>query len=96
MDDIDTCTKKMSIVITDVRMPVHNGFDIAMRARAVNPHVPIVFVTAFEINRSEFKKVFPSIQGINFLQKPFRLNTMLEMVKNLTSEARYRAFGDRS
>jgi DNA-binding NtrC family response regulator len=81
LEDIDECNKKMSIVITDIRMPGHTGFEIARKARAVHPDVPIVFMTSFEILPSEFEKVFRSLKGVDFLQKPFHLSTLIETVR---------------
>jgi DNA-binding NtrC family response regulator len=81
MEDFDECNKKMSIVITDIRMPGHSGFDIARKARAVNPNIPIVFMTAFEIMPDELKTVFPSLQGVDTLQKPFSIVKLLDMVR---------------
>jgi two-component system response regulator FlrC len=69
------------MLITDVRMPGYSGFDIARRSRAVVPDLPVVFMTAFEINQTEFEKMFPSLKVEDFLQKPFRMNRLLRIVE---------------
>ncbi len=69
------------MLITDVRMPGYSGFDIARRARAVVPDVPDIFMTAFEINQGEFEKMFPSLKVEEFLQKPFLMNRLLQVVR---------------
>lgn len=82
LEDMEKCKEKVSMVITDIRMPEYSGFDIARRARAIVPSVPIVFMTAFEINDSEFKKVFPSLGGdVQFLEKPFHIEKLLSVVQ---------------
>ncbi|HKU48523.1 MAG TPA: response regulator [Nitrososphaera sp.] len=81
MEDMEECNKKMSVVITDIRMPGYNGFEIARKAREVNPSVPIVFMTAFEIIPSEFQKLFPSLQGVDMLKKPFHMTDLLAIVR---------------
>jgi len=79
---MEKCKEKVGMVITDIRMPEYSGFDIARRARTIVPSVPIVFMTAFEINDSEFKKVFPSLGGdVQFLEKPFRIEKLLSVVQ---------------
>jgi DNA-binding response OmpR family regulator len=75
------CGKKMSLIITDIRMPGHNGFDIAREARKLKADIPVVFMTSFEILPSEFGRLFPSLTGITLLKKPFPLKTLVETVK---------------
>ena len=42
------------LVLTDIRMPKINGFELYRRIKESNPHMKIVFITAFEINKDEF------------------------------------------
>jgi FixJ family two-component response regulator len=81
LEDMALCNKKISMILTDIRMPGHNGFEIAREARAIVPDVPIVFLTGFEISRFEFQSMFPSLKGVNFLQKPFHKDKLLDTVK---------------
>ena len=81
------CKEKMSIVITDVRMPGYSGFEVARLVRTIKPDVPIVLITAFEINSNEFEKVFPSLEINQFLQKPFHIKQLLEVVENILDGA---------
>jgi DNA-binding NtrC family response regulator len=77
--------KKVHMIITDIRMPEVNGFEIARRVRDINPDIPVVFMTAFEINSSEFHQVFPSLQVKEFLQKPFQIQKLIDTVKKYES-----------
>jgi len=82
LNDIEQkCKTDVSLLITDIRMPELSGFEVARKFRAMNPGVPIIFITAFEIGISEFNKVFPSLQVNDILQKPFHLKDLLEVVK---------------
>src|SRR5215210_6779679 len=49
------------LILTDIRMPKMNGFELYRRIKEKNPAVKIAFITAFEINKEEFNKVLPSI-----------------------------------
>lgn len=74
------CRKQVSMLITDLRMPGHSGFEIARRTRAIQPDVPVVFITAFEINPSEFEKIFPSLKANEFIQKPFHIEELVQVL----------------
>ncbi|HSB34192.1 MAG TPA: response regulator, partial [Nitrospirota bacterium] len=38
---------KPDLILTDLRMPVKNGFDILTESRDVVPYVPVILVTAY-------------------------------------------------
>jgi FixJ family two-component response regulator len=69
------------MLITDMRMPGHSAFEIARRTRSIVPDVPVIFMTAFEINHAEFGMIFPSLEINEFLQKPFHMKQLLQVVK---------------
>ena len=82
LEDIEMkCRKKVGMLITDIRMPVHSGFEVARRTRAIVPDVPVIFMTAFEINSLEFDRLFPSLQVNEFLQKPFHMQQLSEIAR---------------
>jgi CheY-like chemotaxis protein len=72
----------MSMLITDIRMPGYSGFELARQARRVNPDLPVVFMTAFEVNLIEFEKIFPSLKANDLLQKPFHIDKLVGLLKN--------------
>ena len=47
------------IVITDIRMQQMNGFEVARTVKKIRPDIKLAFITAFEMNKSEFEKVLP-------------------------------------
>lgn len=79
-DILVKCKEDVGIVITGIRMSGYNGFEIARKTRAMLPHVPIVFMTSFEMNPSEFEKVFPSLTNVTLLKKPFHIEKLLAIV----------------
>ena len=44
------------VIITDIRMPRMNGFELYRQLKEMNPSTKIAFITAFEINKDEFIK----------------------------------------
>lgn len=68
------------IVITDIRMPQMNGFEVARAVKEIRPDIKLAFITAFEINESEFEKVLPSTKVDAFITKPVKSATFVEMI----------------
>ncbi len=62
------------LVITDIRMPKMNGFELYRRIKEKNQSMKIAFITAFEINKEEFNKVMPSVNVIDFISKPLSIS----------------------
>jgi CheY-like chemotaxis protein len=82
IDDIaQKCRDQISMLITDMRMPGCSGFDVARKVRALKPDVPIILMTAFQINEIEFSQMFPSLKVDAFLQKPFTIKALLQAAK---------------
>ena len=62
------------LVISDIRMPVMNGLEMAERIRAVSPAIPIIITTAFE-ETSYFKKAIDL--GVDkYVTKPLNLDIL--------------------
>ncbi|HZD34511.1 MAG TPA: response regulator [Nitrososphaeraceae archaeon] len=64
------------LVVTDIRMPQMNGFELYRKIKERNPSMKIVFITAFEINKEEFNKVLPSIEVKDFIIKPISMTNL--------------------
>src|ERR671918_2886926 len=75
------------LVLTDIRMPRMNGFELYRKIKEKNPSMKIVFITAFEINKEEFTKVLPSIDVKDFIIKPISMtnlrNKLNEVLKGI-------------
>ena len=93
---------KFNICILDVMMPLKDGFTLAKEIRAIDEHVPIVFLTAKSMKED-------TLQGFNvgaddYIIKPFnmeellmRLKAILKRSKNdaiTTSEQKEFSFGN--
>ncbi len=75
------------LVLTDIRMPKMNGFDLYRSIREKNASIPIAFITAFEINEDEFSKVMPSIKVRDFIKKPIRIPDLVEKLNAILAAA---------
>jgi YesN/AraC family two-component response regulator len=71
------------LILTDIRMPKMNGFELYRRIKEKNPSMKIAFITAFEINREEFNKVLPSIDVKDFIIKPISMSHLIVKLKSI-------------
>lgn len=77
----DSGGDEYALVISDIRMPTMNGFEFARVVRDARPEIPIVFMTAFDINKSEFSRVFPSTSVVELITKPFSKTQLIGIVR---------------
>ena len=62
-----------SLVLSDLRMPVMNGFEFVSQVKKMNPKIKVLLMTAFEINAMEFTRVLPKPKIDGFIQKPISM-----------------------
>jgi two-component system response regulator ChvI len=70
------------MVITDIRMPQMNGFQVARSVKEIRSDIKLAFITAFDINRSEFEKVLPSTKVDAFITKPIKPAAFVKTISN--------------
>jgi DNA-binding NtrC family response regulator len=71
------------VVLTDVRMPEMNGFQLSRQIKSINPDVKIILMTGFEINFDEIKKVIPSVKIDGLIKKPISLEKFRTVIESL-------------
>ncbi|MFC1809223.1 response regulator, partial [Candidatus Omnitrophota bacterium] len=60
------------VIITDIKMPDLDGFDIFKRMQKKFPHVPVIIVTG----EGKLQKLF-ELEGVAaFISKPFKLEEL--------------------
>jgi two-component system cell cycle response regulator CpdR len=62
--------ERIALLITDVQMPIMDGFELANRAREKRPDMPIVLMSGKELGRP----------GFPVIRKPFSLPQLAEIV----------------
>ena len=78
--------KNYSLIVSDIRMPVMNGFEFVRKARKINPKVKILLMTAFEIDDREFARVLPKPKIDGLIQKPASSKQILDIVSNIIKD----------
>ena len=71
---------KYRLVISDLRMPGMNGFEFVKKIKELKPEVKVFFMTAFEIDDIEFKRLLPSVKIDEFIQKPCSVKSLIAAI----------------
>jgi len=78
--------KDYSLIISDIRMPVMNGFQFVSEARKINPKIKILLMTAFEINDKEFAQALPKPKIDGLIRKPATSKQILSIVSSVIKD----------
>ena len=84
LEDFKKNCKNYSLILSDIRMPGMNGYELIRKAKEIDKQVRVVLMSAFEIQDKEFHNVLPDIKIDAFLQKPFpiqQLNNVVEKIR---------------
>ncbi len=73
------------LVITDIHLPDFNGFELAMLIRKLDEMVPVIFITAIDIDE-ELEHYDLKKKRMAYLQKPITKEQLLETINKLINE----------
>jgi CheY-like chemotaxis protein len=68
----------IALVLTDLRMPVMDGRQLAAALARARPSLPIVFMSGFTAHLMDLRLISPNLA---FLAKPFRHDDLLATVR---------------
>jgi DNA-binding NtrC family response regulator len=77
--------EKHTIVISDIRMPGMNGYEFVRKVKEYDPKVKVILMSAFEIQQREFHNMLPDIKVDAFLQKPFSIQLLNDMILKMNT-----------
>jgi DNA-binding NtrC family response regulator len=75
--------KDYTMILSDIRMPGMNGYELIKKAKDIDKQVKIVLMSAFEINDREFHNLLPDVKVDAFLQKPFHIQQLNEVIEKI-------------
>jgi CheY-like chemotaxis protein len=81
----DEATDHVALVLTDLRMPVMDGRQLAAALARLRPSLPIVFMSGFTAQLMDLRLVSPHLA---FLAKPFRDADLLATVRGQLGQSR--------
>ena len=71
------------LAIIDIRMPKMNGFELYREMRRIDGKANVCFLTAFDIHREEFERMFPDVEVKAFLKKPITIDNLVARLNEL-------------
>ncbi len=74
-------TTCFDLIVTDMKLPQHDGFDVAEMAHKLSPKTPVIMITAFGDSVSRERAQNTNIS--RFIDKPFNMNEFTKLVSSL-------------
>jgi DNA-binding NtrC family response regulator len=85
LQHVEQGCKQCEVLVSDIRMPKMNGFELVKRIRQIKQDMKLIMMTAFEVNKKEFESIFPSTTIDNLITKPFPLSKLISMIQKMTA-----------
>jgi DNA-binding response OmpR family regulator len=76
-------TTSFSAVITDVKLPRINGFDVSSAVKAYSPAIPVIIISA--VDDTNARRLVTASNADKFLEKPFDLEEISRILDSLTT-----------
>lgn len=81
LDTFRSNHKNIHLILLDVMLPEINGFELFTEFKAINSHVPIIFLTAKNQNIDKIAGL--KLGADDYLTKPFDLEELLLRIQNV-------------
>ena len=87
LEEMGLFPTKYVLLLTDIRMAGIDGFELARRAKGINPKMHIMFMTRY-VTDEDISAEFSLIKTDDVIQKPFKIKETCELIKaRLMAEA---------
>ena len=78
--------EQVDLLMTDISLPDSiDGWEIARRARALRPELPVIYVTGYSPDPVQL------VAGARFFKKPYLPSAIIEVARNLIDAANRRS-----
>jgi DNA-binding NtrC family response regulator len=81
IEEFRSNSQEYALVISDIKMPGMDGFEFARNVKEASRDMPMVLMTAYEMNESEFSSLLPPAVSAELLKKPFSNTQLLGIVR---------------
>jgi two-component system cell cycle sensor histidine kinase/response regulator CckA len=77
VDLFRSTTENINLIITDIRMPVMDGYEAVRQIKAMKPEIRVIFMSSSDATGPE---------GAAFLAKPFTIAEVQECIQNVLAD----------
>ena len=82
---IGECAGRIDLVLTDVMMPVVDGFTLARRLEKEQPELPVLFMTGYPADTLAALGLLPA--DMPRIEKPFRIRELVDRVRDALADS---------
>ena len=83
LEDFKVNCKDCTMILSDIRMHAMNGYELIRKTKEIDKQVKVILMSAFEIQEKEFHNLLPDIKVDAFLQKPFSIQQLNEVIEKI-------------
>ena len=81
LDHLKSNPDAYNLIISDIRMPLMNGFEFIAAIKQFVPSTKVFLMTAFDISNDDVKMALPHLKIDDFLRKPVALTVICKTVE---------------
>jgi DNA-binding response OmpR family regulator len=71
------------LVISDIKMPKMNGFEMVYELKKIDANVQVIFLTGYVDLMKEVNKLFTKLNVLEVIQKPIGISQLVERINTL-------------
>ena len=84
LESLSTNSEGYGLILSDIRMPHMNGYELIRKAKQIDKLVKVVLMTAYDIDDREFHDLLSDIKIDDFLQKPFSMAKLNDVIAKIS------------
>lgn len=80
----------IDLIILDMKLPEMDGFEFYCELQVINPKVPVLFVSGYDIKTESIKLRHSGIHASRFLQKPYNKEALRQKLDEMLHHSKIR------
>ena len=81
LDHFQNNSNRYWLIVSDIRMPIIDGYEFIKRVKEVKPDVKVFFMSAFLTDDIQYRTGLSLLKVDEYIEKPISLNDFIKLVK---------------